>query len=165
MKRSIILLVLSALILLVCTACIANNTGASSSSESNEQVSSQSVEEQAPTSNDSSEKAEDGEIQQEEPISNDTEKYQLLAVELIEQYKNNSIEVNDTFPALPEGFEFPDNLSAFEFQQNEMGYFVTSIIDKNNTYEMFISIDDMTYDGVKPEENPHVDSVFFNKIV
>jgi len=102
--------------------------------------------------------------QQEEPLIGDTESYQLLAANLIEQYKNNTIEINDMFPAPPEGFEFPENLSDLEFWQNEMGYFVTSIIDKNNTYEMYISIDDMTYDGVKPVENPHIDSVFFNKI-
>jgi len=108
--------------------------------------------------------AEPQESQQEEPLIGDTESYQLLAANLIEQYKNNTIEINDMFPAPPEGFEFPENLSDLEFSQNEMGYFVTSIIDKNNTYEMYISIDDMTYDGVKPGENPHIDSVFFNKI-
>ena len=73
--------------------------------------------------------AESQESQQEEPLIGDTEIYQLLAANLIEQYKNNTIEINDMFPAPPEGFEFPENLSDLEFSQNEMGYFVTNVVN------------------------------------
>lgn len=103
-------------------------------------------------------------IESQAPLLQTPESYPLLVADIIEQYRNNSIEVGDMFPALPDDFEFPQALTDFVFWQDEMGYYTTMIHDKNNFYEMYISIDDTIYDGIKPEENPHVFMVSFNKI-
>ncbi len=102
--------------------------------------------------------------QDETPATDNNSAYQSLALDIIEKYKGNSITISDDFPALPSDFVFPDDLSNIEIQQSEMGGFYTIITDKNGKYEMGISIDDTTFDSEKPENNPHVNGVMFNKI-
>jgi hypothetical protein len=99
-----------------------------------------------------------------EPTTDGKEEYLILIEEIIEQYKNGSVDVSDLFPTVPEDFEFPDSISDLDFQQDEMGYYTASVVDTGNRYEMFVRIDDMSYDGVKPEGNPHIRSVLFNEL-
>ena len=90
--------------------------------------------------------------------------YRLLALDVIEKYKSNSLKVSDDFPELPADFEFPEDLSGLEFEQSEMGGIYTIITDKSGKYEMGIAIDNSIYDGEKAEGSSRVSGVMFNKI-
>ena len=92
------------------------------------------------------------------------DEFRLLALDVIEKYKSNSLKVSEDFPELPADFEFPEDLSNIEFAQSEMGDFYTIIADKSGKYEMGISIDPNIYDGEKAEGGSRVSGVMFNKI-
>ena len=95
--------------------------------------------------------------------------YKLLTEQIWTDYKNSSIKYENQFKRPPADFVFGDISDKsvwdnMEFQQDEMGYFYTTISSADGKYYMSISIDDNVYQnmfGTIIDNDPFVRSVSF----
>lgn len=106
-------------------------------------------------------------VRQNLPQSTNLDEYTRLARETIALYQANRAFEKENFALLPQDFIFASVPAPLRFDQNELGYYQTSIMSANDEYCMWISIDDTVYeyrDG-KKSQAPFVNSVFFEKVV
>jgi len=93
-------------------------------------------------------------------------RYEALADEIFDDYKNGAVTYNNEFAQPPEDFIFPEIIrwDKYKFRQNEMGYFGVFIHSADKKYVMAITVDDTVYvnmDGSVRDDDPFVKQVAF----